>query len=139
MNGASAPNPFTLGNQIFGGAISAEDDGDDGTDRNGEEEEEEGDDASSEHSLVTAIATVSLDDSPWKAAPSFPALYLNTVSEYLPPAPKVKVAAGVGMQDEEEDKSMTWTMEAYENSLEVDHVFERFTQRVGYEPQQCVR
>jgi hypothetical protein len=34
---------------------------------------------------------------------------------------------------------VSWATETYENSLPMDHVFERFTKRVGYEAKQCVR
>ena len=41
--------------------------------------------------------------------------------------------------EDKKDKDISWAKETYEDSLEVDHVFERFTKRVGYEGEQCVR
>ena len=32
-----------------------------------------------------------------------------------------------------------WAMEGYENSMDVDHAFERFSKRVSYEGEQCLR
>ncbi|EDR05642.1 uncharacterized protein LACBIDRAFT_302768 [Laccaria bicolor S238N-H82] len=100
-------------------------------------------DSGSEKSLLTAMASTSMDESPWKSAPSYRPLYLSTASEYLPPLPKPKIPAGAQIVDPDEEgkggKDTSWTSEAYENSLNVDNVFERFTERVGYEGEQCVR
>ena len=87
-------------------------------------------------------------------------------SEYVPPAPKPKVPplsgsatsavdlnddekAGMGKsrkaearraeKEKEEAKAWDAAMEGYEDSMDVDKVFERFARRVGYEGQQCIR
>jgi pre-rRNA-processing protein TSR4 len=114
----------------------------------GEEEDETGD-AESDHTtsdeeLLTALAATTLEESPWRSAPSYPPLYLSTCSEYLPAQPKLKLPPGVQIVDSLDDpgkggKDVSWIAEAYENSLDVDQVFERFTKRVGFEGDQCVR
>lgn len=116
--------------------------------------ENENDSASSSSILEVPASTPSAC-SPWRSAPAYsPVLYLSTSSEYLPPSSKPKATAlaadGLGQEREgksrkagkEADKEHTeWNnvMEGYENSLDVDHVFERFANRVGYEGEQCVR
>ena len=54
-----------------------------------------------------------------------------------------EVAKKAGKKEDEKDskEGNEWNaaMEGYENSLEVDHVFERFAKRVGYEGEQCIR
>ncbi|KAJ7746916.1 programmed cell death protein 2 [Mycena maculata] len=132
--------PFGLGAQIFGDAapaassagVEAEDDG------------AESDTTSSDEELLTALASTTLEESPWRSAPSYPPLYLSTCSEYLPAQPKLKLPPGVQVVDPLDDpgkgdKDVSWISEAYENSLDVDQVFERFTKRVAYEGDQCVR
>jgi len=137
--GAPNPTPFGLGAQIFGSApaasspAEAEDDDD-----------AESDTSSSDEELLTALAATTLEESPWRSAPSYPPLYLSTCSEYLPGQPKLKLPPGVQVVDPLDDpgkggKDVSWISEAYENSLDVDQVFERFTKRVGYEGDQCVR
>ncbi|TFK74897.1 hypothetical protein BDN72DRAFT_832610 [Pluteus cervinus] len=97
----------------------------------------------SEGSLVTAMASTSLEDSAWKSAPRYPALYLSTVSEFLRPQPKLKIPAGVQVPDPYSDNpgkgDVSWASEPYENSLEVDKVFERFSKIVSSEGEQCIR
>lgn len=165
MNASSqAPNLFGLGAQIFGDVASpspspssavttaANPGGDAGTHSDDAAVDLDSDDessSSSEHSLLTALASTTLDESPWRSAPSYAPLYLSTVSEYLPPQPKSKskLPPGVVVVDPEaepsgkdaKDKDISWAFEPYENSLDVDHVFERFTRRVAYEGEQCVR
>lgn len=152
MKGASTPNTFGMGAQIFGDTSSpplticakpqatvVEDLRDDDDADDGDEES-----TSSEDELLTAMASVTVAESPWKAAPSYPPLYLSTVSEYLPPQPKSKLPAGAQVSDPLDDdpksgKDISWASEAYEDSLEMDHVFERFTKRVSHEGEQCVR
>ncbi|KAF8885017.1 programmed cell death protein 2 [Infundibulicybe gibba] len=151
MSNAAAPNPFGLGAQIFGGSNPAP--APEPESRVEEDEEEEGEeedvsDTESEKSLLTAMASTTLSESAWKAAPLYPPLYLSTSSEYLPPQPKLKLPPGAQISDPLEDdnggkkgkdKDISWASEAYENSLELDHVFERFMKRVDYEGEQCVR
>ncbi|KAJ3563791.1 hypothetical protein NP233_g8705 [Leucocoprinus birnbaumii] len=141
---STTPNPFALGNQIFGTTPAApapnpeipeepeDDDGDSSGDESG---------SSSEKSLTVALASTTLEDSAWLAAPSYAPLYLSTTSEYLPPQPKPKIPANVQVvnPDEQDKNDPVWNNEAYENSLDVDNVFERFVKRVGYESEQCLR
>ncbi|KAJ7224488.1 programmed cell death protein 2 [Mycena pura] len=135
------PAPFGLGAQIFGDSVpaaggvpapSAEADG-----ANDAESD------SSDDELLSALAATTLEESPWLSAPSYAPIYLSTCSEYLPAQPKNKLPPGVQIADPDDsgkgDKDVSWISEAYENSLDVDHVFERFTKRVGYEGEQCVR
>lgn len=107
-----------------------------------EDEPEEGPEGDEDEELVTAMASTTLESATWVSVPSYPALYLSTVSEYLPPAPKT----GIKIEEENEDegsgkksKDASWAMEGYENSLDVDHAFERFSKRAGYEAEQCIR
>ena len=128
-----------------------EDEGDEGLDND--------DDSESSSSVLQAPATTPSASSAWRSAPSYtPPMYLSTTSEYVPPPPKAKAKVEVddGLGPEKEGKSKKagkkedekgtkegneWNaaMEGYENSLEVDHVFERFAKRVGYEGEQCIR
>ncbi|KAL1667913.1 programmed cell death protein 2 [Schizophyllum commune] len=128
----AAPNPFGLGAQIFGAPpVKEEDDADDAA-------SDSASDTDSEHSLVVALASTTLEDSTWQKAPAYPPLYLSTAAEYVPPEPKVKPRLpdpdAVG-GDLGEFKGL----EKYENSLDVDPVFERFVRRVGFEGEQCIR
>ena len=148
MKNSNGPaSPFGLGAQIFGSQTVSSDQStaEDGKEE-GPKEEEDSDSESiaSEESLITAMASTSLNDadSPWRASPAYPSLYLSTASEYLPAQPKTgnatKISADAGMGDEK-DGLATWASEAYENSLEVDHVFDRFSKRVSFEGEQCIR
>ncbi|KAF8661342.1 hypothetical protein AX16_001437 [Volvariella volvacea WC 439] len=137
VSNSGKPNPFGLGAQIFSSAPStAPLTGDDDSDAESEAS------TSSEKSLLTAMAATTLTESDWVNAPAFDPLYLSTVSEYLPPLPKVKLPAGVEIvdpSDEKDVKDVSWASEAYEDSMEVDKVFERFNKIVGFEGEQCVR
>ncbi|KAJ3555516.1 hypothetical protein NM688_g2531 [Phlebia brevispora] len=144
LNAAGAPNAFGFGEQIFGSlstpAISEDKDevtAEAASDRSADSESDSEDEA-----LITAMASTTLETSEWKNAPTYNSLYMSTVTEYLPPAPKTKLppeARADAADDGAESKSNTWAFEGYENSLDVDHVFERFTKRVGYEGEQCIR
>lgn len=138
------PGPFGLGDHVFGQPAPTV------ADPAIEDEPEETSDTesvtseSSAHSLITAMASTTIDDSPWRAAPSFPPLYLSTTSEYLPPPPKTKIPQGARIEDSADDhpkdgKDVSWAFEPYENSLEVDGVFDRFTKRVSNTGEQCLR
>ncbi|KAI0763746.1 programmed cell death protein 2 [Trametes elegans] len=153
---ASTPNPFGLGSQIFGGAAapepepapteSAERRGSSDDESSSEDEDDESGDGEDD-ALAASLQATSLSDSPWKTAPAYAPLYLSTVSEYLPPPPKVRVPAGATVDPDAEDgkspkgkdSAAGWDLEGYENSLDVDHAFERFSKRVGYEGEQCLR
>ena len=144
------PHILDMSAQIFGhiptapesnGRTSVETAEEDGSEK---DEGAQSDSASSERSLLTALASVTIAESPWRCAPSYPTLYLSTVGEYLPPQTKPKVPKGIqvsdlGDDDTKDNKDVSWATETYENSLEMDHVFERFTKRVGFEGKQCVR
>ncbi|KAJ7090578.1 programmed cell death protein 2 [Mycena crocata] len=131
---------FGLGAQIFGDSapsatapVEAE-----GEDQTSDAESD------SDEELLTALAATTLEESPWRSAPSYPPFYLSTCSEYLPAQPKLKLPQNVQVVDPPDDsgkggKDVSWISEAYENSLDVDQVFERFTKRVGFEGDQCVR
>ena len=143
------PHIFDMSAQIFGriptapesnGRTAVEMSDEDGSEK---DEDTQSDSASSEKSLLIALASVTIAESPWRKAPSYPTLYLSTVGEYLPPQAKPKIPKGIQVSelgdDEKKDKGVSWATETYENSMEMDHVFERFTKRIGYEGKQCVR
>jgi pre-rRNA-processing protein TSR4 len=96
--------------------------------------------SASAESLLEALTSTRLEDSPWSAAPHHDAWYLSTAYEYVEPPPKPKASL---VSAEEDDGNFNlgseWSSEAYENSLETDRVFDRFSARVRFEPQQCVR
>jgi len=116
-------------------AMQENDDGEGGCD--GESDTE------SDTSLLTALASTTISDSTWKSAPSYPPLYLSTVTEYLPPDSKPKLPKGLQVEElgdgDKKAKDVSWIKETYEDSLEVDQVFEKFTKRVAVESSQCVR
>lgn len=142
MKLAAEPIAFGLGNQIFGDSVisishQSEQDRNDFSDAGSD------DSSSSEGSLITAMASARVTESFWTAAPSYPAIYLSTVSEYIPQSPKAKAPADARIEQPTPDgkagKDATWTVETYENSLEIDNVFDRFTKRVGFTGEQCLR
>ncbi|TBU60893.1 programmed cell death protein 2 [Dichomitus squalens] len=157
--GASSapPTPFGLGSQIFGGSDPmpssesstvdspqnqiSERDGSPHSSESNSEDDDDGDDDGDDDALAAAVQSVALEDSPWKDAPAYSAQYLSTVSEYLPPTPKLKGPAGAIVDEDSEraPKDGGWGGEGYENSMEVDHAFERFSKRVSYEGEQCLR
>lgn len=150
MNAPPAVNMFGIGAQIFGDTPSTslvEPKPDENDNPENENDHANDDESSSEDELLSVMASVTVVDSPWKAAPSYPPLYLSTVSEYLPPQSKSKplhetqVTDSLDDKDHKggKDKDISWASEPYEDSLELDHVFERFTKRVAYEGEQCVR
>lgn len=144
MQAGSTPSPFGLGDQVFGQPASTvavpviEDEPEDASDTESVTSE------SSERSLITAMVSTTIDDSPWQASPYFPPIYLSTVSEYLPPPPKSKIPQSARIDDPADEdlkggKDMNWAFEPYENSLDVDNVFDRFTKRVSNTGEQCLR
>ncbi len=147
MKSTNAPNPFGLGAQVFGEPSSPPAEGIDDKDEKAGDEDEDTSDASSppeeedDEDIVSALAATTLETSEWKTAPSYGSLYMSTVAEYLPPAPKPKIPQNVQVEENASAKPNegTWALEGYENSLEVDHIFERFTKRIGYEGEQCIR
>ncbi|KAF7306313.1 PDCD2-C domain-containing protein [Mycena indigotica] len=137
------PNPFSLGTQIFGGATSPAP-GDTAPEEPREDEQEEESDETDDE-LLPVLASVTLEDSPWRSAPCFKPVYLNTESEFIRPSAQSKLPPGVQVVDSLDDneskkgKDVSWMSEAYENSLDVDQVFDRFTKRVAHNSSQCVR
>ncbi|KAK7679486.1 hypothetical protein QCA50_017540 [Cerrena zonata] len=144
---AGAPSfGMGLGNQIFGNvsADGPEDEQDEPSSAADDDSSSEDEDSSgSEDELVTAMASSTLDTSEWATAPAYTSLYLSTFSEYLPKQKTPKVPSADDVEAEHENgkqpKDVSWAMEGYENSLETDHVFDRFSQRVEYQSDQCVR
>jgi len=138
LTGGHAQNSTGLGSQIFDGApcYGAQESANDVVDDISDDDDNERD------NLAEALASTTLDDlSPWTVTPSYPPLYLSTISEYLPSPPKLKsVHVDDPLADGEmKDKKSLSFLEAYENSLNVDEVFSRFTTRVSHEGEQCIR
>ncbi|KAH8093728.1 programmed cell death protein 2 [Cristinia sonorae] len=139
-----APNPFGLGSQVFGSATPTEQSLSQDQTHSPDDNSEDEDDSEDEGELVIALASTTLEDSQWKTAPSYPPIYLSTTGEYLPPAPKSKLkvsSEAVILEEAAEGKNKggEWGMEGYENSMDLDHVFERFTARVEHQGEQCIR
>ena len=139
MKSTIEPTVLGLGDQIFGNsAMNIPQKSEQGHDHSCDAES----DSSSEDSLITAMTSVKLSDSFWAAAPSYPALYLSTVPEYIPQPSKTKVSTSLDDSVEVDDqpkKDVTWASETYENSVEIDTVFDRFIKRVGFMGEQCFR
>ena len=125
-------------------------------------------DADATPPLLSAPAHSPDASSPWLSAPAYtPPLYMSTAYEYVPPAPRQKIpqdaldSSAVGGQFDEsvldgpakskkgetkrekdaEKDAKAWdsAMEGYEDSLELDKVFEKFAKIAGYEGEQCIR
>jgi pre-rRNA-processing protein TSR4 len=136
-----------LGSQIFGAAPvpppeTAEPDTHEEIESNGPGDSTAKDDDASDDELVIALAATTLDDSSWSDVPAYTPLYLSTCPEYVPPPPKAKLPKGIDPNDPDassNDKGGGFAPEGYENSLETDHVFDRFSNRVAHEPEQCIR
>jgi pre-rRNA-processing protein TSR4 len=96
---------------------------------------------SSSRSLVVAMASATLADSSWNCSPSYAPQYLSTIGEYIPHPKQKPDEHGTGSVTDmgADQESHTWVSEKYENSMRTDHVFDRFNERAGQEPQQCVR
>ncbi|PFH45911.1 hypothetical protein AMATHDRAFT_88609 [Amanita thiersii Skay4041] len=153
---AAKINPFSIGNpsdmsnnrlgvQVFGDRpidiprvsdASVINHGDEGNPSDDESD-------TSEELILTAIASTSIPDSPWRLAPSYSPIYLSTLTECLPPFPKARLPPGAlyesGGGKAGKDADFSWSSEKYEKSLGIDQVFERFTRRVAAEGEQCVR
>lgn len=150
---SGGPSPFGLGSAIFGQPEPEEPKEEDAEESGGDDDDDENDSTSSgtsdsdeqeDESLITAMASTTLDSSQWASVPAYDILYLSTVAEYLPPAPKPKISKDAQVNEDDlesggKSKDATWSMEGYENSLDIDHAFERFSKRVGYEGEQCLR
>ena len=143
MKSGSAPNPFDLGSKVFGSDSSpGEDEGGSSSSDEAVSDEEDVEEPPDDAELVARMAATTLDDPKWSETPAYDALYLSTTPEYLPPAKKVKLPKEAEVDEDDEGgktKGGGWGLEGYENSIDVDHAFERFTKRVGYEGEQCIR
>ena len=125
---------FGLGTQIFGSENVEEE-------RGVIDHEDEDESDASEESLLTAMTKATIAESPWQSALAYPPIYLSTISEYLPPEPKLKAPSDAQVLDSSADMKggSSWMSERYEQSLGLDPVFERFTRRVAAEGEQCIR
>lgn len=143
-----ATSSFSLGSQIFGATAEDEDpvppepefeddDHDSDTDDGSEGSEDTVDEETEELAEALAKATLSDAYATWQAMPAYPPLYLSTISEYLPPEPKAKGNSNV--DDRLGDGKSKGGLEAYENSMNLDEIFSRFTKRVECEGKQSVR
>ena len=96
---------------------------------------------SSVSSAIVALASVTLVDSLWQSAPSYPPQYLSTANEYIPPPKKAPDEPTAEVVDDNgvTQERHAWASEMFENSMHTDHVFDRFNERASHEPQQCVR
>ena len=94
---------------------------------------------SSAASAIIGLASVTLVDSVWQSAPSYPPQYLSTANEYIPPPNKTHDPTAGTIDDNGVQEGHGWGSEKYENSMHTDHVFDRFNERTAHEPQQCVR
>jgi len=103
------------------------------------EDEDSGTESDSDESLLTALEAATLADSPWRTAPAYPAIYLSTEEEYLPVEALPKPPKDVKVEEVDSVGGVLCTTETYEDSMELDHVFEKFAKRVGYRGEQCVR
>ena len=95
-----------------------------------------------ENEVVTAMASLQLEDSRWKITPTYPPSYLSTTEEYLPHVSKSRTSQEEALLEEaaeRESKDAGWGMEGYENSMNTDQIFERFARRVGSQGEQCIR
>ncbi|EKM50389.1 uncharacterized protein PHACADRAFT_129542 [Phanerochaete carnosa HHB-10118-sp] len=143
---ATAPNFSSIGSKIFDVSESenqAEAESNEAPEENEEDDLSSNDsEADEDKELVGAMASSTLEPTAWASAPSYPASYLSTVSEYLSPAPTTSTKIEEVPEDDDDGKmnqAASWAMEGYENSLVVDRAFERFSKRVGYEAEQCLR
>ncbi|KAG9128132.1 hypothetical protein FRC07_004474 [Ceratobasidium sp. 392] len=68
----------------------------------------------------------------WSAVPAYPALYLNTVYEYISP-PKPEADKKVKKEGAKAGGGEMWDLEQYERAKDVDEVFQRFAIRAAEE------
>ena len=95
---------------------------------------------SSKENSVISRPVAAAGKSEWIQVPSHNSTYLATVSEYVKPpnSSGMKVDTSL-IKDLDEKVAGGWNTEVYENSLDVDRLFERFVERVSNEYEQCVR
>jgi len=146
------------GASLFGGGFG-DDDGDtfgaaeDTANASDEDNEsDEGTASEDEDAAAAAVAALQLEDSAtptWYSSVPYSPFYVRNIGEYLPPAER-DTAAEDAILDEADSKpsksgpkgefnELKWAMEAYEQSMKVDSLFERFVQRTNLEPTQCLR
>ena len=106
-----------------------------------ESDDEHASSSSSASSVVVALVSATLVDSLWQSAPSYPPQYLSTISEPIHPSSKAPDGPIAGDFDAEglNPEGHAGASEKYENSMHMDHLFDRFNERAAREPQQCVR
>jgi hypothetical protein len=149
ISGDGPTQTFGLGTQLFGGPAPSQDEEDGSRDDEQCASESESDESSGEEdgveSVTNQLESTTLETTApaeWSSSPSYKPIYLSTISEYLPPAPKGK-GKSQEFPDEDVDENKKagtdWGLEGWENSAEVDGVFERFVKRVSNESEQCVR
>ncbi|KZS94501.1 hypothetical protein SISNIDRAFT_453428 [Sistotremastrum niveocremeum HHB9708] len=137
----AAPSPFG-GNNLFGAGFSETADeapaetADDEDKASDDEDDSIPSDVDEVGDLLSASKIV---DSPWDATPGFHPLYLSTVPEYLSSPSSEPKTKSVQDTEDAESGNASWSHEAYENSMNLDDVFERFQRRVEQEPEQCLR
>lgn len=147
----TASNPFSagateggfgFGDQImgFGGPSETKSTPKEAPDEGSEESTDE-DEASDVEQVTTQLQKSTLGPSvDWSKQPHYLPIYLETESEYLPPAPKTKpdqISKKAGPSGS--DGGEAWGKEIWEESQNVDDLFLRFTQRIEAAPKQCVR
>jgi hypothetical protein len=132
---------FGLGSELFGDSSGVPSPhSEDPADDSNTNDEYEDDDASSTSSIVVALASTTLSDSQWITSPAYSPIYLSTTSEeYLEPEVEGTDNLSAITLDDSQDNRDGWASEKYENSLEIDHVFDGFSRRVAAEAHQCVR
>ncbi|KAF5328214.1 hypothetical protein D9619_013467 [Psilocybe cf. subviscida] len=145
--------------QIFGEVLaptvsssSAKGSDKDSQDNETKDSEDEDDE---DEELLTALAATSISNSAWKSAAAsfYSPLCISMTMECARPGPKPRMPkdalvdaplnhdsgkkgnGGKGGEQGLESRAK----EACKNSMDVEHVFEQFMKRVGYEGEQCVR
>lgn len=86
--------------------------------------------------LADALHDTTLDLSKWQSMPSHSPNYLATVEEVLTSSTEPKLVGGQTTGDGGDGGAGP---ETYENSLDTDQLFERFSRRVANEGEQCIR
>ena len=159
MFGSQAP-PRGIGTQLFGASDQQDSDAEPDVAEEDEtathppssdvdENDSDGDEdsgSSDEDSQIIALTSIAPN---WRSSsvPVYsPPQYLSTDTEFIPAPPKQNGstivedgAHGDDKKDAGEVEKWNAAMEGYENSLDVDQVFERFVKRVSYEGEQCIR
>ncbi|QRV73970.1 20S rRNA accumulation protein 4 [Ceratobasidium sp. AG-Ba] len=154
-------NPFSMANaniggtsNVFGGGfgeLSTKEDNDElasgGSEDDYDYEEDETEPNAKEadkkasaevDALATALTNATIaptSGSDWSATPAYPAMYLNTVYEYISP-PKRELEKKAKKEGGGGSGGDMWDLEQYERAKDVDEVFQRFATRVAEEGMQ---